>query len=135
MITTSPPSLALFVQPQNETFNSTQVQLNFIIIKPDSWFSRGNPLGDYVFVNITSVYYIVDNGERQSITVHDAVSLISKNPPNQTLTFLTSLNLSAGQHSVKIGIEAVSFYVPYILSSNPFSNITIRALSIQSSSP
>ena len=113
---TTPPSIFVYSPVQNETYNSTQVTLNFTVIKPDSWFSNGNFFGDYVFGNITSVYYSVDGSERQNIPMHDVDSLINPNPPAQTLSFSTTLNLTAGMHSIKVGVEADSYYFAQTLN-------------------
>jgi hypothetical protein len=122
---TTPPTIVMYSPVQNETYDSPHVLLNFIVIKPEAWFpsvydsSVENAIshGD-VFGNVTSVYYVVDSGERQNITVHDVDSLFNGNPP-PTLSFSTTLNLTAGAHNVKISVEADSYY--YVGLSNGYN--------------
>ena len=105
---------------QNQNYDSSEVLLSFTIIKPDAWFTlpynwgtdyEGNPL--YVmFGNITSLHYVVENGERQNIPIHD-ISFVTDAFPNRTLTFSTNLTFAKGAHSVKVGLEADSYYSIY----------------------
>jgi hypothetical protein len=109
---TTPPTIVVYSPVQNQTYNSTDVWLNFTIIKPETWFPSG-PLAEHynaVFGNVTSVYYIVDDGGRQDITVHDTDTLFIANSP-RTLNFSTLLTLAEGVHSLKVSLEADSYYV------------------------
>ncbi|MGD0645402.1 MAG: hypothetical protein ABSA75_10905 [Candidatus Bathyarchaeia archaeon] len=114
---TTPPTIVVYSPVQNESYDSPNVLLNFSVIKPDAWFPVGeaNSTGA-VFGNVTSVYYAVDGGERQNITVHDVNSLLFNSFVPQTLSFSTTLNLTAGAHNVQISVEADSYYVENILS-------------------
>jgi hypothetical protein len=92
--------------------------LNFTIVKPDEWIqpggqhsgtdANGNPYYD-ILVNVTRVYFVMDDGERQYIPVHD-ISHLQDAFPERVLNFSTRLTLAEGVHSVKVGFEAESFY-------------------------
>jgi hypothetical protein len=62
---------------------------------------------------ITRVYYVLDDGEAQNITVKDG-ELPSDFPINVFLTrifnFSTCLALTGGVHVVKVGFEADTYY-------------------------
>jgi hypothetical protein len=70
-----------------------------------------------VLGNLTSVYYVVDGGERQNITLSKADTSPSGYSPNVSssspppFSFSIILNLTAGMHSVVVGAEAVSYYM------------------------
>ena len=114
------PTVVVHSPIQDHNYNATNVLLNFTIIKPDTWFNSdkivgadedGNPLYA-IYGNITSVYYIVDNGERQKISMYDTFDLIDVFPKyNRNLNFSINLKLSEGVHDVIVGFEADSFYV------------------------
>lgn len=113
---TTLPTIVVHSPVQNQVYNSTSVWLNFTIVKPESWFAIDvgshadfSPLTE-TFVNITSVYFTVDGGERQNIPVHDIDSLFDTDPVFN-LNFSTMLPLTAGAHVVKVGLEADSYYV------------------------
>jgi len=113
---TTPPTIVVHSPVQNQNYNSTNVWLNFTIVKPESWFAIDvgshadhSPLTE-TFVNISSVYFTVDGGERQNIPVHDIDSLFDAEPIFN-LNFSTMLPLTAGAHTVKVGLEADSYYV------------------------
>ncbi len=102
----TPPTIVVNSPAQNETYDSPNVWLNFSVIKPDAWY----PTGAYdVFGNVTSVYYVVDGGERH-ITVHDIDSPFNNYPP-RTLNFSANLTLTSGAHNITVSAEADSFYV------------------------
>jgi hypothetical protein len=113
---TALPTIVVHSPVQNQIYNSTDVWLNFTVVKPESWFAIDvgshadfSPLSE-TFVNITSVYFTVDGGERQNISVHDIDSLFDADPIFD-LNFSTMLPLTAGAHVVKVGLEADSHYV------------------------
>jgi hypothetical protein len=127
---TTPPSFYVYSPVQNETHTSTQVLLNFIIIKPEAWFRTTSSVPGYsyaVFGNVTSVYYTVDGGERQNIPMHDLDNFYFNENPPRTLSFSTSMDLTGGVHSVVIGVEAVTYYVSDMYSSHPFSSVVVQA--------
>ena len=110
------PTVVVHSPVQNQIYNSTNVWLNFNIVKPESWFAIDvahhadhSPLTE-TFVNISSVYFTVDGGERQNIPVKDIDSLFDT-APIFNLNFSTMLPLTAGAHTVKVGLEADSYYV------------------------
>jgi hypothetical protein len=113
---TTLPKIVVYSPVQNQRYNSTNVWLNFTIVKPESWFAID--VGSHpdftslseTFVNITSVYFIVDGGERQKIPVHDIDSLFDADPMFY-LNFSTMLPLAGGAHRVKVGLEANSYYL------------------------
>ena len=112
---TTPPTIVVTSPVQNQTYNTT-VGLSLTIIKPETWFavdvghhSDGSPINQ-TFVNITSVYYVIDGGERQNITVHDVTSLWDTTP-TLTLNLSTTLPMAVGNHNLKVGLEADSCYV------------------------
>lgn len=113
---TNLPTMIVTSPVQNQTCTSNEVQLTLTIIKPETWFAfdifhhEDHSPGTQTFVNITSIYYVLDDGERQNITVHDITSLFDT-PPKSTLNLSTVLPLTAGAHSVKVGLEADSYYV------------------------
>jgi hypothetical protein len=128
---TTPPAIVVHSPVQNRTYNSTDVWLNFTITKPETWFAFN--VGSYengtsislTFGNITSVYYIVDDGERQNITVHDTAYFLDVSP-TQTLNFSTKLTLTEGAHNVKVSLEADCYYVVSYYGSEPFSSVEVH---------
>jgi hypothetical protein len=130
---TTLPTIVVQSPVQNQTYTSTDVWLNFTIIKPETWFAidvfrrADHSPGTQSFVNITSIYYVVDGGKRQNIPVHDIDSLFDT-PPTFTLNFSTNLTLTEGSHNVKVSLEADSYYVvSYADWSNPFSRVKLQA--------
>jgi hypothetical protein len=130
------PTIIVHSPIENQIYNSNDVWLNFTIIKPETWFvfnaayklenGQRQPVHD-TFGNITSVCYIVDEGECQNIPVHDVTSLFDA-PPTLTLNFSTLLQLTEGVHTAKASLKADSYYViRYDYSSNPFSSVALHA--------
>ena len=108
---TTPPTIIFHSPVQNQTYDSTCLWLNFTIVKPEAWFpNRSWDVGNYIFVNITSVYYEVDGGQRQDISVHDVSSLFDASQ-TRNLPVSTNLTLTEGAHEVKVLFEADSYYV------------------------
>ena len=115
----TPPAIVVHSPVPNQNYDSSEVLLNFTIIKPESWIKlpeeyggvdeQGNPLY-VIFGNITSVYYIIDSGEPQNIPVHD-LSYVAEAFPKRTLNFSISLTLGKGIHSVEVGLDADSYYL------------------------
>jgi hypothetical protein len=121
---TTLPTIVVHSPVQNQLYNSTDVWLNFTVVKPESWFAIDvgshadhSPLSE-TFVNISSIYFTVDGGERQNISVHDIDSLFDTDPI-LNLNFSTMLPLAGGTHSVKVGLEANSYYL--VIMSYDFS--------------
>jgi hypothetical protein len=115
-----PPTVVVHLPVQNHNYKLTDMLLNFTIIKPDTWFNSDKIVGAdedgnslyAIYGNITSVYYIVDNGERQNISMYDTFDLIDVFPKYyRNLNFSINLKLSEGVHDVIVGFEADSFYV------------------------
>lgn len=113
---TTLPTIVVHSPVQNQNYNLTNVWLNFTIVKPKSWFAINvahhadhSPLTE-TFVNISTVYFTVDYGERQNIPVHDIDSLFDTEPILR-LNVSTILPLTGGAHRVKVGLEADSYYV------------------------
>jgi hypothetical protein len=102
---TTPPTIVVHSPIQNQTCNSTDLWLNFTVIKPERFFG-----------NVTSAWYIVDGGEPQNIDVHDRFINDSGSIflPIRELNFSSNIKLTVGAHNVKIGIEAQSFYIDYV---------------------
>jgi hypothetical protein len=111
---TTPPTIVVHSPVQNQTYGSTDVLLNFSIVKPETWFPSGHlkehGYNEGVFGNVTSVYYVVDGGERQNITVHDTDTLFTANAA-RTLNFSIDLVLAEGPHNVTVNLDADSYYV------------------------
>jgi len=115
------PTIVIHSPVQNQNYNSTDVLLNFTIIKPDAWIqppgrygggdAEGNPVYE-ILGNITSVYYVVDGGERQNISVFD-ISTQFDYHPKRSLNVSTSFMLSKGAHSISVGFEADSYFMVY----------------------
>jgi hypothetical protein len=127
---TAPPSFYVYSPVQNENYASTQVLLNFTVIKPEAWFRATSSVPGYsyaVFGNVTSVYCTVDGGKRQNIPMHDLDDFYFNENPPRTLSFSTNMNLTGGVHSVVIGVEAVTYYVSDMFSSHPFSSVEVQA--------
>jgi hypothetical protein len=116
----TPPSITINFPIQNTTYNSTNISLNFTVTKPESYFGlyteyqnmqgKSQPLY-LIFGKVTAVYYTVDNGANNSITVNDVDSFATTDFPPRTFNFNIILNLTTGQHFVKVGVEAVTYYV------------------------
>ena len=130
---TTPPTIVVHSPVENQAYDSTNVWLNFTIIKPEAWFAINvashadySPLTE-TFVNITSVYYVIDGIERQNISMHDVDSLFDT-PPTLSLNFSILVPLTAGEHTVKVSVEAESYYVVNFVDwLHPFSNVTLHA--------
>ena len=124
------PTIVMQSPTQNQTYNSTNMWLNFTVVKPETWFKlpgeyggidlNGNPLY-LLLVNITSVYYFVDCGKRQDFPVHDN-SFMAAAFPNRTLTFSTNLTLAEGIHNITVSFEADSYY---LVTDMSYSSIKI----------
>lgn len=110
------PKVIIHSPIQNTIYNTSTILLNFSIIKPDGWFQseeyRNQGYGGQ-FGNITSIYYVIDN-KKQEISIHDVDSLC-KGYPNKVLNFSVPLNLMNGNHSLKVGCDADSYYVHIII--------------------
>jgi hypothetical protein len=110
------PSIIVTSPFQNQIYTSNEVQLTLAIVKPKAWFAfdvfhhADHTPGTQTFVNITSVYYVLDEGERQNIAVHDIDSLFDASP-TLTLNLSTVLPLAVGAHCITVGLEAGSYYV------------------------
>lgn len=117
---TTPPAIVVHSPIPNENYNSNEVWLNFTIIKPDAWFKFTNQSAQanyLTFGNITSVYFIVDNGELQNIPMKD-ITYFNDVFPNKTLEFSTRVSLIKGTHDVAVGLEADSYYDNESISYN-----------------
>jgi len=102
---TTPPTIVVHSPVQNQTSNSTDLWLNFTVIKPKGFFG-----------NVTSAWYTVDGGEPQNIEVHDRFINDSGSIflPIRELNFSSNLKLTVGAHDIRIGVEAQSFYIDYV---------------------
>jgi hypothetical protein len=109
---------------QNETYNSTEVLLNFLVIEPAAWFSSN--FFNLVLGNLTSVYYVVDGNEHQNITMNDVSTYPNGPSAAPTLSFSITLNLTAGAHSVAVSVEANSTYLSNYFSNNPLSTVVVQ---------
>ena len=95
-VTTS-PTITITSPLQDQTYNSNNAWLNISIVKPETWFGiEVLHHTDQTFVNITSVYYVVDTGERQNVTVHDVDDLFDaarcvKSSPDEKASSETGL--------------------------------------------
>jgi len=135
---TQQPSIIIDSPIANATYNSTEVTLSFTIIKPYNWTytytgyenveGQSEPLY-IIFGRVISVYYAVDNGANNSIAVNDSecqpyyATTIS---PKDIFNFNINLNLTGGQHSIRVGVEAVTYYVT---ESIPPSSVSVNAIS------
>ena len=126
----TPPSIVVYSPIQNETYYSPHLLLNFTVFKPDSWFNPTSSDVDLVYGNLRSVYYVVDGGEPQNLTVNDPYpsdGIAGNTLPPGNFTFSLTINLTAGVHSVEIGVEANSYYLgPDWI---PLSHIVVQAMS------
>ena len=122
---TTPPTIVVHSPAQNQTYDSTDLWLNFTIVKPEAWFpDRSWDVGNYIFVNITSVYYVVDEGQRQDISIHDVSSLFDASQ-TRNLPVSTNLTLTEGAHEVKVLFEVDSYYVVSYQEGN-LSSVKMR---------
>jgi hypothetical protein len=121
----TPPTIVVHSPVKDQNGSPDDLWLNFTIVKPEEWIqlpgpngggdAYGNPLYD-ILGNVTKVYYAVDGGERQNISLYDTPSYFD-NWPNRTLNFSTRLALEEGAHSIKLGFEADSYYL--FINDNP----------------
>jgi len=130
------PTVVVHSPIQDHNYNATNVLLNFTIIKPDTWFNSDKIVGDdengnplyAIYGNITSIYYIVDNSERQNISIHDTSDLtLEKHQYCQNLNISINLKLSEGTHDILVGVEADSFYVKTDFYTTENATATIPA--------
>ena len=116
---TAKPSIVVDSPIQNRDFSSGVAWLNFTIAKPETWFVPDvASTEDYepltlAIGRITRVYYVLDNGEPQNITVKDgglpsdfSIDVV----PTRIFNFSVPLSLTGGAHSVKVGFEADTYY-------------------------
>jgi len=132
---TQKPSIIINSPIANATYNSTEVTLSFTIIKPDNWTytytgyenveGQSEPLY-IIFGRIISVYYTVDNGANNSIAVNDACVGSTTICPENVFNFNINLTLAGGQHSIRVGVEAVTYYV---IESIPPNRFPVNAIS------
>jgi hypothetical protein len=115
----TPPTITVNPPVQNQIYGSSDVWLNFSIIKPEAWFvydvardENGTSM-TLTIGKITSVYYILDKGEPQNVTLDDgglpseySIEIV----PNRILNFSTRLSLPEGMHSIKVCFEANGYY-------------------------
>jgi hypothetical protein len=119
-VTTS-PTIVVTSPVQNETYDSTELWLNFSVIVND----------DNCYENITSVYFTVDGRDQQNITVKDIDTLFY--PTARTLNFslnLSNLSLSSGMHNLTVNLDADSYYVLYV----PREGFTLPSVPVHSTS-
>ena len=125
-----PPIISVSSPVYNQTYSS-KVSLNFTVTEPKEWFPISSLLKGIAWGELTSVYYVVDGGQRQYITMTNAniepsqtMAINSTTSIAIAITISTTLNLTIGEHSVKIGVEAISNYV----SSTPeYANPAVQA--------
>jgi hypothetical protein len=123
----TPPAIILRSPFQNQTFNSTNIPLNFTVAKPETWFKESsNHELTWILGNITSVSYEVDGGEKQSLPVHDTSTYITAFTLPRTLNFSLSLTLPEGTHNITVGVEAESYYVPPGYLTGPPFSVTVH---------
>lgn len=136
---TTPPTINVSSPVHNETYFSPKVVLSFIVSDPTAWYTNTltgayprdtMPYFENIIVgNITSVYYTL-NDERQNLSVPNIPAF---SPPTNGslptyLSYSVPLNLTAGRYSIRIYVEANSFYMPNIYTGN-ISAIVVNAVS------
>ena len=135
----TPPTIVVHSPVKDQNYNSTDVWLNFTIIKPEAWIQpagfygavdrNGNKEYD-ILGNVTPVYYVLDGGECMNISVLDAPSMFDFHPKPMTLNFSITLTLAKGAHTVKVGFEADSYYLHLTDSWNGYiSSIAVNGTS------
>ncbi len=116
---TAKPSIVVESPIHNRDYSSDDAWLNFTIVKPETWFvpdvastENYEPL-TLAIGRIARVYYVLDNGEPQNITVEDgglpsdfSIDVV----PTRIFNFSVPLSLTGGLHSVKVGFEAETYY-------------------------
>jgi hypothetical protein len=116
---TAKPSIVVDSPIQNRDYSSGDAWLNFTIAKPETWFVQDvastenyEPL-TLAIGGITRVYYVIDSGKPQNITVEDgglpsefSIDVV----PTRVFNFSVPLSLTGGLHSVKVGFEAETYY-------------------------
>lgn len=100
--------------PQNQSYDSTNVLLNFSVSKPETWFSRTElslQMEDsyMAVVRVTACYYVLDGNENQTFPVDDKFHRTEL--PEETLNFSTYLTLTEGAHNITVIVESQSAYV------------------------
>ncbi len=98
------PPLLTVQSPVNNTNYLTEVPLNFTVTKRESWYQN-----NLTVVSIQSVTYELD-GNPPNILWSALYNRPSTLPP--TKDFSRILNVSDGEHNLKINIIALSFYDP-----------------------
>lgn len=132
---TTPPTIIVHSPVQNQTYNSTEVWLNFTVTKPENWFAfnkgslENGTMFSIAFGNITSVYYTVDGSAPQNLTVHDTEDLLVVLSPTLTLKFSTKLTLTEGTHNIRVCLEANSYYVVNLYGPETFSSVKVNGAS------
>jgi hypothetical protein len=125
---TTTPQIIITSPIQNQTY-STHVWLNFTLVKPETWFpdEYWSNLGynEATFGNVTSVYYVLDDGKRQDILVHD-IDTPFTSTATRTLNFSINLDLTDGTHKIVINLEALSFYAKQTNQGFKLLNTTLN---------
>jgi hypothetical protein len=124
-----PPTLSVFSPTNGTVYNSTEVELNFTIIKPDSWYRQD---GEICIGEITEVEYYLDPTEKFGSGKHElsANDTVCDNPSKELGFSIVLKDLTEGFHVVKILAEAVTYYYPFenysfYVSSNPMVSNTM----------
>ena len=123
----TPPTIILRSPLRNQTFNSTNISLNFTVAKPETLFQESsNKDLMWILGNVTSVSYEVDGGGKQNLTVHDTSTYVTAFTLPRTLNFSLSLTLPEGTHNITVKVEAESYYVPKGYLTGPPFSVTVH---------
>jgi len=136
---TTPPTISVSSPAYNETYLSPEVVLSFKIQDPQRWYMNYVPnvyptdtmpyWGNMVVGNVTSVYYDL-NGEQQNLSVPEIQAFVPPKNGSLPATYLSysiPLNLTNGQYTIQIYVEASSFYMPSLATG--ILNTTVSAVS------
>ena len=104
--------------PQNKTYNSSEMTVNFTVVLPESWFNNDPtgqaPSGHYCNGKILSAQIVIDDNLSHNISLdndsylpYNSESLIDK-----SLILTANLTISEGKHVLTVNVSAASYYSP-----------------------
>jgi len=112
-----PPTVNVFSPTNDTVYNSTDIELNFNITKPDSWFRQD---GEVCIGEITEVEYYLDPTEKVGSGKHELLvnDTVCDSPPKELAFSIVLNDLTEGFHVVRISVTSETFYYPF--ESYPF---------------
>ena len=103
------PSISVASPKQNGKYNTRDIELNFTVTKPESWFANNVMYG--VFGEVKFVQYRLDGIQFENISANDVPWGDYNSPLERTLNFSMKLSgLSEGLHTLFVSAEGESHY-------------------------